>query len=250
MKNSPFLGNSSWLFVANSFSITESLAQLRTPQSQFYQLQDMSPLNDRLYFKRLLKKYSSASDSESKLKKIKKTKKIELFGLKTIIKPIASGKKILAPKNIDLSDPYFKDLNKTIPKNLAPTTDQSDVFRRFGDQAIQNWLNSPDVKNSSFGKAANKVEKAMKVEASLKSAPLYQGQPSIDHKISFQYLALQSQARIEYKGWTNAQFKVDSAKHETGVEVSEKIFKNKDLVVSHSKNSLENRSSMGLRWNW
>jgi hypothetical protein len=232
---------------AEGFFAQQAWGQLRTPQGQFYQLKGLSPLNDNNYFKVLMSKYSK---NPNELKQKKKFKKIELFGLKTIIRPVATGKKILAPSYVDLQNPYLKKLNSTIPGNLGPSQNESEVLKRFGDQAIQNWLNSPDVRNSSFGKAASQVESAMKVEASIQSAPSVPGQAPIDHKFSFQYLALQSLTKVEYKGWTNAQFRIDSGKSETAMEISERVFRNKDLVVSHIKNPTENHSSMGLRWSW
>lgn len=235
-------------FVALMGVNLKAWAQLRTPQGGFYQLQGLSPLNEKMYFKNLMKTYGKSEKSSSTAPK--KYKKIELYGLKTVIKPIASGKRILAPSQVDLQNPYFKKLNTTIPGNLAPSQSETEVFRRFGDQAIQNWLNSPDVRNSSFGKAASQVESAMKVEASIQSAPISPGAQPIDHKISFQYLALQSQTKVEYKGWTNAMLRMDSGKSETAMEISERVFKNKDLVLSHVKNPIENRSTMGLRWSW
>ena len=115
---------------------------------------------------------------------------------------------------------------------------------------IQNWLKSAAVKNSSFGKAASSVEKAMKVEASISSAPAIPGGKVIDHRFSFQYMALQSQAKMEYNGWTQAQIRHDSKISETSFEISEQVFSNKNLVLNHTKNQVENRSSMGLRWSW
>jgi hypothetical protein len=225
-----------------------SWGQLRTPQSSFSQLQGVSPLSDKMYFNALIQNYAPSTKSQKPPQK--KYRKIELYGLKTVIKPIASGKRILAPKEVDLQDPYFKKLNTTIPGNLAPSQSETEVLRRFGDQAIQNWLNSPEVRNSGFGKTASRVENAMKVEASIKSAPLSPGGQAIDHKFSFQYLALQSQTKVEYKGWTNAMLRMDSGKNETAMEISERVLKNKDLVISHVKNPIENRSTMGLRWSW
>lgn len=257
------------ILIITSFVIP-ARGQLRTPRGDFFQLQGLSPLNDKSYFKSLVNKYTQKKSKKNTAnthmaltdvsvatpvksdnqKQILRYKKIELYGLKTIIKPVTTGKKIIAPKQVDLQNPFYKNLNRTIPGNLAPTQNESEVVRRFGDQAIQNWLNSPEVKNSSFGKAASQVESAMKVEASIQSAPISPGADPIDHKFSFQYLALQSQTKVEYKGWTNAFFRVDSSKSETAFEISEKIFKNKDFVLSHVKNPIEDRSSMGLRWNW
>lgn len=90
----------------------------------------------------------------------------------------------------------------------------------------------------------------MKVETSIAAPSVNTGSKAIDHRFSFQYLAFQSQAKVDYKGWTQAQFKHDSRAREVSVEVSEKVFKNKDLVLNHTKNSIEGRSTLALRWNW
>lgn len=230
---------------AFSFHVSFALLFVSSVNGQILQLRGLSPLNDKNYFKMLKKKYAKKSHAKQSNKmssnKVKiDLKKIELF----------QAKKIIAPKSIVIESAYVKTLNGTIPGNLGPSQNEGEVLKRFGDQAIQNWLDSPAVRNSSFGKAATQVEKAMKVEATVQTAPLSPGATPIDHKFSFQYLALQSQAKMEYKGYTNAQIKIDSGKNETAVEVSEKVFKNKDFVISHTKNATENNSSMGLRWSW
>lgn len=230
---------------AFTFHLICVLVFVSSVNGQSFQMRGLSPLNDKNYFKMLKKKYAKKSQPKHPVKmSINKGKislqKIELF----------QAKKIIAPKPIAIESPYITTLNGTIPGNLGPSQNEAEVLKRFGDQAIQNWLNSPAVRNSSFGKAATQVEKAMKVEATVQTAPLSSGATPIDHKFSFQYLALQSQAKMEYKGYTNAQIKIDSGKNETAVEVSEKVFKNKDFVISHTKNATENTSTMGLRWSW
>ncbi|MCB0368757.1 MAG: hypothetical protein KDD45_04735 [Bdellovibrionales bacterium] len=221
----------------------------RKPQATFFQLEGLSPLNDQNYFKALMHRYEPKAQKKTVVRH-KKYKKIELYGLKTIIRPIVNGKKILAPKRFEIRNPYVDTLNKTIPGGLGPTQSEDEVIKRFGDQAIQNWLNSPEVRNSTFGKAATQVESAMKVEASIQSAPMSPGEPPIDHKFSFQYLALQSQTKMAYKGWANAMVTIDSGKSITSMEISERVFHNKDLVLSHITTPLEEHSSMGLRWSW
>lgn len=179
-----------------------------------------------------------------------KLKHIKLFRFKSTLRSYAYGRKFYVPEKVNVNDSLTEGLNKSVPAYIPPSQSESEVMKFFGDKMIQNWLSSPAVKNSSFGKAASTVEQAMKVEASIAGAPAAAGDKTIDHKFSFQYLALQSLAKMEYKGWTQAQFRHDSRLSESAVELSERIFKNKDFVFNHTKNPLESRSSVALRWSW
>lgn len=228
-----------------TFHLSCALVFVSSVNGQILQMSGLSPLNDKNYFNMLKNKYSKKSQLKRPTKVISNKVKIDLKKIELL-----QAKKIIAPKPIAIESLYVKTLNGTIPGNLGPSQNEGEVLKRFGDQAIQNWLNSPAVRNSSFGKAATQVENAMKVEATVQTAPHSPGATPIDHKFSFQYLALQSQAKMEYKGYTNAQIKIDSSKNETAVEVSEKVFKNKDFVISHTKNATDNNSTMGLRWSW
>lgn len=230
---------------AFTFQVSCALVFVSSVNGQILQMRGLSPLNDKNYFKMLKKKYAKKSQLKHPTKMSTNKVKIDLKKIELL-----QAKKIIAPKPIAIESPYVKTLNGTIPGNLGPSQNEGEVLKRFGDQAIQNWLDSPAVRNSSFGKAATQVENAMKVEATVQTAPHSPGATPIDHKFSFQYLALQSQAKMEYKGYTNAQIKIDSSKNETAVEVSEKVFKNKDFVISHTKNATDNNSTMGLRWSW
>jgi hypothetical protein len=240
------------LFFIVIFLSLFSRAQLRTPQGIYYPMEGLSPLNEIYYFEALHRNYNLSHHLEAKLNQRhqnKKIKRVRLVGFRDFMKPNLSRRKIWAPMPVKY-DSIADDLNRSIPAGLGPSQSEGEVLKRFGDQAIQNWLKSPAVKGSSFGKAASSVEGAMKMEASISSAPLTPGAPAIDHKFTFQYMALQSQTKMEYKGWTNATIRHDASVNETAMEVSEKVFKNKDLVVSHVKNPIEDRSSLGLRWNW
>lgn len=180
----------------------------------------------------------------------KKLSRLKISGLKTTLRSYADGRRFYIPKRLEMNDGFAENLNRAVPSSMSPSQSEAEVMKFFGDKMIQNWLSSAAVKNSSFGKAAHSVEKAMKVEASISGAPASPGEKVIDHRFSFQYMALQSQAKLEYKGWTQAQVKHDSKLSETSFEMSERVFKNKDLVLNHTKNAIENRSSLGLRWSW
>ena len=100
----------------------------------------------------------------------KKTALLNLPGLKTTLRSYAYGKKFYIPKRMEIRDPLADNLNSSVPASLPASQSEAEVMKFFGDKVIQNWLQSAAVKNSSFGKAASTVEKAMKVEASITSA--------------------------------------------------------------------------------
>ena len=140
----------------------------------------------------------------------------------------------------------YQDIQKVVPTDMEPTDRADQVAARIGDKAIQQVLNSPEMKNSSVVRAASKVENSMKAEVSVGS-----GEPdSIDHRFSFHFMALQSTGRLQYKGWLNAVMNVDTRRGETQVEVTERLFRNKDFYINHTASSVEDVSALGVRWNW
>ncbi len=161
-------------------------------------------------------------------------------------------KTVAFPEKVEMNELKPEDYLKFLPNNLQNSSSEAYVANRFGDVALQKFFDSPQVRNSPMGQTATKVESAMKTEVSLGGAGKKDGtsKPKVEHKISFQVLALQAQTKMEYKGWTNAVVKHDARAKETGVEISEKIMRNKDLVLSHTKNDTEDKSSLGVRWNW
>jgi len=125
------------------------------------------------------------------------------------------------PETVEMNEMKPEDYNKLVPRSLENSSNEAYVANRFGDQALQNLLQSPMVKNSPMGKTALKVEGAMKTEVSLNggssSAKGKNGsvKPAVDHRLSFQVMALQGTTKMEYKGWTNATLKHGGS--ETGI---------------------------------
>lgn len=141
-----------------------------------------------------------------------------------------------------------KDLEKIIPMDMAPTGDATVVATRIGDGALQAWLKSPQVQGTAFAQTAQKVESTMKAEVSLKGD---QSEEGVDHRVGFQYMLLQTTAKLEYKGWVRAALNHNTRSRESHVEVSETIMKDKDLFLSHRASVNEgSTSSVGVKWSW
>ena len=140
----------------------------------------------------------------------------------------------------------YKDVQEVVPTDMIPTENAVTVVNKIGDRLMQNWLKSEAVKASAMGKTASTLENAMKAEVKVeKSKP-----EGVEHKFSFQFLALQALAKVEYSGWLNASVNYDARASQTGIELKEKVWNSKDLFINHTVTSIEEVSSMGLRWNW
>lgn len=139
-----------------------------------------------------------------------------------------------------------KDLESVIPMNMEPTQSAGSVATKIGDRLVQKWLESDAVKSSAVGRTASTVENAMKTEVQINKNE----STGVNHKFSFQVLALQALTKLEYSGWWNATLNYDARERQTGLEVREKVFHNKDFFINHKVSSVEDMSSMGLRWSW
>jgi hypothetical protein len=138
-----------------------------------------------------------------------------------------------------------KDVEKIIPTDLKETDDMNHVAAVIADHTIQAWFNSAAVQSSILGQTATTVQKKMTTNIIVKA-----DEPqAVEHKFSFQVLALQAMAKVQYTGWLNAVFNYDVKAAESMVEFSEKIF-NKDLFVNHSSSSKGDVSSVGIKWGW
>lgn len=143
-----------------------------------------------------------------------------------------------------------KEMNKMVPVELKDVKESDDagyVFNRVGDKALQYWMATPEVQSSSLGRASKEVDKAMKTETNIKTGS---GRNKIDHKITFQVMALQSTTKLQYKGYVDAAWNYDAKERSSQVQVSERIWKNKDLTLSHTASNREDLSAVGVRWNW
>jgi hypothetical protein len=159
-------------------------------------------------------------------------------------------KPVIFPEKIKDNSTSYEDFVRIVPRDIHNSDSPVYVATKFGDQVMQNFLNSPQVQSSQVGRTANTVQNAMKADVSLGATPSASDPKGVNHKLSFQYMALQAQARLKYSGWTNAAYSHDAKAKQSDVEVSEKIFKNKDLVLNYTKNETEVRNSVGVRWSW
>lgn len=73
-------------------------------------------------------------------------------------------------------------------------------------------------------------------------------QHNIEHKVHFNIGAFESKTELQYSGWTTALFKYDFRSFKSEVQVSEKIYKNKQLYLSQIQSPDQVNQVMGVKW--
>lgn len=134
------------------------------------------------------------------------------------------------------------DVTQLIPMDLSPTRDSSEVFSRVADKSATTYFNSPAVRATSLGQSATSVEKSLKQEI------IFGRNPSVQHKLNFNFQAFQSLAQMQYSGITNAAVKYKANESKLALEIFEKLRGGKDLVLSHTISPADRVSQVSLRW--
>ena len=148
----------------------------------------------------------------------------------------------------DPSEPLLSAENsaRILPKSVNAEDSGESVISKMLDNSVSLWWEKSPAKTSSLGQVAEKVDKNLKTEVNLGQS----ADKKTDHKISIKLLAMQALAKIEYKGWVRAALNYDAKAAKTEAEVLEKLSENKELILSQSITSTENKSQVSLRWNW
>ena len=158
---------------------------------------------------------------------------------------IKTTHKLVMPADIMTPLISAETSEKIQPKSLDANESAQSIVSKIADNSLSLWWDTSPVRNTQVGRAAEKVEKNLKTEVSFKDKA-----SRTEHRISFKVLAMQALAKLEYKGWVNAAINYDARAEKTEAEVSEKIFKKQDLVLSHAITKQENKSQVAWRWNW
>ena len=148
----------------------------------------------------------------------------------------------------DVSEPLIsaKTSKKMQPKSINPEESSSSVISKIMDNSFSVWWDQSAIRQTSVGRAAEKVEKNMKAEIDFGRSE----NSKVDHKLSLKVLAMQALAQLEYRGWFRAGINYDARSDKTEAEVLENLAENKDLIISQSFAQQEAKSAVSLRWNW
>lgn len=146
---------------------------------------------------------------------------------------------------------HSEDLNLTV-NAIIPASDmtgfsQNRVASRILDNSLSYlWRTSP-LRYTAVGQVANRVEKTVQVEKVIAATE----ENKVEHKFSFDIQGLQALARLKYSGWVKAAVQYNMNDASASAEVSEKVFDNKDLVLSQTVSSnTDSKSQVSLRWDW
>jgi hypothetical protein len=140
-----------------------------------------------------------------------------------------------------------EDVSRYIPTDLSPTSNGGSVAAKIGERGLNAWLNSPSMKNTSFVKGAQSLEKNMASDMNVGG-----DEPdSIKHSFKFGVKAAQSRAQLEYAGLMNANVSYQVAASTFNVEVREPVaMLQTDLVFNHINSRDDQRDILSVRWNW
>jgi hypothetical protein len=142
------------------------------------------------------------------------------------------------------TDLDIKDFERYIPlRELKPDDDK--IAARIVDHSLNQYLNSPAVKGSSFGRTARRVENSLKADVAWTSG----SSQTLKHNVKALFRPTQATALLEYTGLTTAQliytfnqslinFETVNVIDASGVE----------LIFNHIKEPNDIRDIASLRW--
>lgn len=159
---------------------------------------------------------------------------------------VSKTEKFIMP--LDISEPLISadTTEKLQPKSLGVGESGGSVFSKIADNSLALLWDRSNIKNTTVGRAAEKIEKNLKTEMQFIDKTTQQ----TNHRIAFKILAMQALAKLEYKGWINAAINYDARAAKAEAEVTESLFKKQDIILSHAITREENKSQLALRWNW
>lgn len=139
-----------------------------------------------------------------------------------------------------------QDMNKILPSSIDQNEPADKTLKKMGDKAFHAWMKSSSMQKLKVVQAAQNVEKAMKAEVQIGG----NNPNGVQHKVNFQVQALQATSKMDYTGYVDASVTYNLRDRVSGVELREKVMKDKDLYVNHSSSKDENLSSVGMKWSF
>lgn len=162
--------------------------------------------------------------------------KVDLKSTQPLVVPVDNVTPSLTPA----------DLAKVLPTDFRQGDNEAMVLTRIADKGVSFWFNSAAVKETSLGRIAQETQEKLKTDVVV-PASTPQG---VTHKFSFKIEAFQALAKVEYTGWLKAAINYDAKAAAMDILLREKVFSNKDLVVTHKANKDQALSMVALGWSW
>lgn len=152
--------------------------------------------------------------------------------------------KLVLPNDVHQESIFDVINTEILPDQITAGETEGQIFTKMADKSISYYWKVTPLRQTAVGRAAETVEKNMKVEGGFKDTQ------NVEHKFSFKILAVQALAKIEYKGWIKAAFNYDAKSEQTKAEIIESISNNNEIVISHAVQNSFNQSELSMRWNW
>lgn len=139
-----------------------------------------------------------------------------------------------------------EDVAKIVPTDLPSGSSEGMLLTRMVDKGVSLWFNSEAMKQSSIGRIAEETQEKLKTDLVVPA----DSAGGVSHKFSFRVEAFQALAKLEYSGWMKAAINYDAKSSATDILFHEKVFENKDLVLTHRATREQRLSMIGLAWAW
>lgn len=159
---------------------------------------------------------------------------------------LKSTKRLIIPEDKVTPKITSEDVAKVVPTDLKAGDSESTVITRIADRGFSLWFNSAAMKATTIGRIAETAQEKLKTDVVVPAA----SPKGVSHKFSFKIEAFQALAKLEYTGWLKAAVNYDAKASATDISFKEKVFHNKDLIVSHKADKQQDLSMIGLAWSW
>lgn len=160
---------------------------------------------------------------------------------------LGSTKPVIIPVDTVTPKLTSEDVAKIVP--CDPTVRNSSasmMMIKIADRTFNYWFNSPTIQSTSLGRFAHETQEKLKTDVVVPAS----SSEGTTHKFSFKIEAFQALAKMEYTGWLNAVINYDAKASATDISVKEKVFHNKEFIVSHKANRDQDLSMISLAWQW
>lgn len=139
-----------------------------------------------------------------------------------------------------------KDIEKVIPLNMLATNQMGTITSQIVDQSLRSVFASDSFKQTNLGKTSQKIEKTMQQDVGFGGAE----PDSIQHKFKFNMQATQTQATIDYSGYTNAQLSYKAGAQELNLEWYRTLSENTKLAFNHIDTPIDSKNLVSLKMSW
>jgi hypothetical protein len=160
---------------------------------------------------------------------------------------IASTKPLVIPVDNVTPRITYSDVEQVIPCDASVKgTSTTNMMGRIADRSFNYWFNSPMMKSSMLVRAVEDTQEKLKTDVVV---PAHSSEGTT-HKFSFRIEAFQALAKMEYTGWMRAAINYDAKASSTDISLKEKVFTDKEFIISHQAKKDQDLSMIGLAWQW